>query len=170
MAVVVLATSGCKKKETTSADVVSRQCAIIWDEIKNKTGIWGERANDASMMCVNPLDIDGDGIKEVLVHLMCRGGERGWWLLYYRDEAWHEASPAPFMHVYDWETYYRNDEAKNLPRLFYKKSGKRIETVSAVIFDKEKGTVTLEPFDFQEFQDLKKRGVLIYEDAGQDDW
>jgi hypothetical protein len=67
------------------------------------------------------------------------------------------------MYANVWDTYQRTNDVKNLPR-FFRRSGGSIE---AVIFDREKGTVTLEPFDYQEFETLRKSGALLYEDVGQ---
>jgi hypothetical protein len=147
---------GCRKKETLGEEAVRRQHAIVWAEMESETGVWSERAGNWSSMGSAVLDIDGDGIKEILLYIGYHW-ETKWWLWYYKDGKWHEVSDTPFMYAHEWDTYYRTNDVKNLPR-FFRQSGGSIE---AIIFDKEKGTVTLEPFDGQKFEELQKQGVLL---------
>jgi len=161
---IALVASGCRdKKGTPNDDVVRRQSAIIMKEIEKGTGMWS-KYNNIVGFGAGGLDIDGDGIKEILIYAREDRVIQGayWWLQYYKDGTWHLVSKTPFMQVNDWHVYYRTNDVKNLPRLF-KQSG---DSAEAVIFDKEKGTVTLEPFDRQAFEDLLKQGVLIYEGDG----
>jgi hypothetical protein len=185
---LVIIVNGCKEKDTPDADVVdkpyeniktisdcgdkfetpdeeavSRMCSIIADEFHLNYDKYSEYGPVA-------FDIDGDGTKEILVYATSafKGGG-AWWLRYYfNDGAWHQVSSAPFMRAYHWEVYRREDDVKTQPRMFYKQT--RTQSASAIIFDREKGTVTLEPFDFEEFEELRKNGdIKPYEDVGQDD-
>lgn len=169
--IVVLAAS-CHRaeRETRYEGFVNKQCDIIWAELRSGKGVFGEVTDAEFTRGVWAFDLDGDGCKEILAYVSygCSSGGK-WWLFYYKDGIWHKASDTPFMCASYWDFYFRGDDDMTIPRLFYKKSGKRVDSASAVIFDREKGAVTLEPFDFLEFQDLKKRGLLLYEDAGQDD-
>jgi len=163
LAIAAFVVSGCRKKQTLEEDTEDSLCGTIRDEIWNQTGVWGERIGEGFMSNVWDIDLDGDGIKEILPF---NGEGGGWWLLYNKDGTWHEVSDTPFMDASYWEVYFRHKDDLRLPRFFYKKMG--TDLVSAVIFDKEKGTVTLEPFDYQAFEKLRKSGALIYEDVGQD--
>ena len=159
---------GCgDKKETLSEEAVNRQYAIIWTEMQDTTGVWGERLVNWNGMGTIILDLDGDGIKEILPYIEHNWGAN-WWVWYYKDGMWHEVADTSFIHAHSSEIYTRRDDDKTLPRMFYKKSWTK--SVSAVIFDRASGVVTLEPYDYQEFQDLKERGILLYEDVGQDDY
>ena len=181
LVIVAFISSGCGKKETLDEATINRQCDIIEGKISNRTGVVGstevtgiggnvdilvgEVIADSFVM---PFDLDGDSIKEILVYVMLDRGTGGyWWLQYYEDGAWH-LQDSYFMYANVWDIYTRKDGDNNLPRMFHRKT--RSQSVSAVIFDREKGTVTLEPYDYQKFQDLKKRGLLNYEDIpGHDD-
>jgi len=161
LAIVALSTIGCRKKETLEEDAVNRQYAIIQAQILKGTGVWHKRAVNWSSTGAATVDLDGDGIEEILPYIGYHWGA-SWWLWYYKDGAWHEVSDTPFMDANVWDTYQRTNDVKNLPRFFCRDEG----SIKAVIFDKEKGTVTLEPFDRQAFDDLLKQGVLIYEGDG----
>ena len=162
--------NGCEKNNTLDDDVVNRQSDIIRNEIRSGVGVWGKIGTGEFLGTAWGFDFDGDGIKEILISGTYSEGKSTttmWWLQYYKDGAWHEVPDTPFMYAKDWEVYYRKDDDMTLPRLF-KRDG--VESVSAIFFDREKGTVTLEPFDYGEFYDLQKRKIIKpYEDVGQDD-
>ena len=64
--------NGCSKKgETLEEGAVIRQCDIIVNEMESKMGKWSERIVDVRTVekYVWPIDLDGDGIKELLPYV-----------------------------------------------------------------------------------------------------
>ena len=152
-------------KEALCGATIKRQCDIIEANFENRTWLEGDFdiiGDDViAYSGATPFDLDGDGIKEILIHVNLDRASNGyWWLQYYKDGAWHKASDAYFMWVADWEIYTRKDDDMNLPRMFRKEIQSQL--VSAVVFDREKSTVTLEPFDYKAFLDLNEKGLLRY--------
>jgi hypothetical protein len=161
--------SGCgKKKETLNKEAVNKQYLEILDEMTEMIGVWRERMGDDNMMWGGMhFDVDGDGILEILPYILRHWGGGDWWLWYYESGAWHEASDTRFMQARIEDIYCRKDDVKGQPRLF-RRDGP--DSVSAIIFDRGKGAVTLEAFDYGEFDDLRKKGIIQpYEDIGQND-
>ena len=158
-----LVADGCGRKDTLDAAAVTKQCAIIRDELTKK----GKEAGDWGMWFAHQVDVDGDGMDEIIVCIQKGRGLAEFWLRYYKDGAWHEVSEIPFARANSWEICFRQDDIKNLPRMFLKRTTEK--SVSAIIFDRKTGAITFEPFDYQEYQNLKKSGVIPYYDDEQDD-
>lgn len=163
---VALFASSCRKKE----EEVSDTRVALFEGVRSGDAdliacLGGPRRLDVNAFFV---DIDGDGIDEVFVATYPnthRDGSR-WQTHYYTNRQWHSTkcdivdsiflNPTNFLYAHAHDVYYR-DDVKRQPRLFV--SSCDVASPASITLTADKYLIVA-PFGKQEFDSLRKKGIL----------